>query len=128
HQESLASLVGLTAFGQPVSLFELAAALARYASDPAVELGEFMKRDILNMALRNTDNHPRNTAVQRLPSGSVQLTPLYDFAPMYLDRHQLPRHCSWRLGKSVELTDWELIFEALSVSTAIKRDVAEEVA
>jgi len=128
HQESLAALAGLSTFGQPVSLFELTAALARYASDPPAEVAEFIKRDILNMALRNTDNHPRNSAVQRLPNGTVQLTPLYDFAPMYLDRHQLPRNCTWRLGKTVELTDWEQIFEALSVSNPMKREIAEEVA
>ncbi|WP_375338497.1 hypothetical protein [Variovorax paradoxus] len=35
--------------------------------------------------MRNTDNHARNTAVQRLPDGALQLTPIFDFAPMFLD-------------------------------------------
>ena len=51
---------------------------------------------MLNLALRNTDNHARNTAVQRLVDGSIQLTPLYDFAPMYLDPELIVRGCVWR--------------------------------
>lgn len=44
----------------------------------------YMLRDILNLALRNTDNHGRNAAVLRT-GGQVGLSPIFDFAPMFLD-------------------------------------------
>lgn len=76
HQESLLSVAGIPGFHCSVSLFTLADAIARHATDPAQELAEFIKRDLLNHAMGNTDNHGRNTAMQRLPDGTVQLTPL----------------------------------------------------
>lgn len=100
HQESLAALAGLRGFGVPASLFSLVAAFVPHVTDPAGEMLEFLRRDILNLALRNPDNHARNTAVQRLPDGTVQLTPVFDFAPMYLDRELIVRGCHWRIGNS----------------------------
>jgi serine/threonine-protein kinase HipA len=115
HQESLASLAGLRSFGVAVSLFELAAAIVRHASDASREIVEFIRRDILNEALGNTDNHARNSAVQRLPEGTVQLTPLYDFAPMYLDRAMTARACKWRVGKGHEVVEWDEIIATLAL-------------
>lgn len=111
HQESLASLANLRGFGISASLFDLLDAFRPHVTDPVAEAAEFMKRDILNLAMRNTDNHARNTAVQRLPNGVVQLTPLFDFAPMYMDREFITRGCRWRRG-GTELTDWEEIVRA----------------
>ena len=103
HQESLASLAGILGFGIRASMFDLCRAIIRHASSPAREIAEFIKRDVLNMAMRNTDNHARNTAMQRLPDGTVLLTPLFDFAPMYLDREMIVRNCHWRHdGKIVD--------------------------
>lgn len=116
HQESLASLAGVRGFGIPVSLFNLVAAFRPHVTDSVTEIIEFIKRDILNMAMRNTDNHARNTAIQRLPNGRVQLTPLFDFAPMYMDREFIVRGCKWRVNNGVELEAWQDIIANIGVS------------
>ncbi|SNR84383.1 serine/threonine-protein kinase HipA [Methylobacillus rhizosphaerae] len=95
HQESLLSVAGISGFPGGVSLFTLANTIARYATDPAKELTEFIKRELMNRAMGNTDNHGRNTAMQCLPDGTIQLTPLYDFAPMFMDPEVVARSCRW---------------------------------
>ncbi len=95
HQESLLSVAGISGFSGGVSLFTLANAIAKHATDPAKELAEFIKRELMNRAMGNTDNHGRNTAMQRLPDGLIQLTPLYDFAPMFMDPEMIARSCRW---------------------------------
>lgn len=114
HQESLASVAGLRGFGPAVDQNTLLSALRAYVSNPLAETIEYLKRDVLNMALRNTDNHARNTALQRLPDGTVQLTPLYDFAPMFMDPEVVPRTVHWRVqGRST--TDWVEILHSLEI-------------
>lgn len=113
HQESLASLCGIRGFGIPVSLFDMAKAIRRHATHPVAELAEFLKRDILNLALRNTDNHARNTAMQRTADGTVQLTPVFDLAPMYLDPEMIVRTCRWRDPDGREVQRLEDIVAAL---------------
>ena len=127
HQESLASLAGLHGFGLSASLFELVEAFRRHVTDPVGETVEFIKRDILNMAMRNTDNHARNTAVQRLPNGTVQLTPIFDFAPMYMDRELITRGCKWRIGKGHEIVDWEDIINQMHFPDTEKQAIAERI-
>jgi serine/threonine-protein kinase HipA len=74
----------------------------------------------------NTDNHARNTAVQRV-EGKVQLTPLFDFAPMYLDPQLVPRVLRWyRPDTRVELTDWGDVLAALAVPDHERRMLAQE--
>jgi len=125
HQESLASLAGIRGFGLPVSLFDLTDAFRQHVTDPVGETIEFIKRDILNMAMRNTDNHARNTAVQRLPDGTVQLTPLFDFAPMYMDQEFIVRGCKWRISKGAELNYWEEIIQNMQFQQHEKQAIAE---
>lgn len=85
-------------------------AIRAHVTHPQGETIEFLKRDALNTALRNTDNHARNTAVQRLPNGTVQLTPVFDFAPMFMDPEIVPRTSHWLTpdGKG-RLTDFRQI-------------------
>jgi len=94
--ESLCSLAGVSDFGAPIAKEMLTAALARYATEPAQELRELLLRDVLDVALGNTDNHARNTAVLKRADGLIELTPLYDFAPMVLDPQGIARVCRWR--------------------------------
>jgi serine/threonine-protein kinase HipA len=94
--ESLCSLAGVSDFGAPIDKEALATALARFATDPARELRELLLRDVLDVALGNTDNHARNTAVLKHEDGHIELTPLYDFAPMILDPQGIARVCRWR--------------------------------
>jgi serine/threonine-protein kinase HipA len=125
HQETLASLAGIHDFGLTTSQFDLVKAFQSHVSDPAEEIAEFIRRDVLNMAMGNPDNHARNTSVQRLPDGTVQLTPLYDFAPMYLDSDYLVRGCRWRLGSGAELTDWNAVLDTLDLDSANIAHIAE---
>jgi serine/threonine-protein kinase HipA len=83
-QESLATLTGRAGFGVVPTHNEVCRKLAEVCSDPLREILEYLRRDIANIALGNKDNHARNTALQRDFSGHIALTPLFDFAPMYL--------------------------------------------
>lgn len=124
HQESAASLLGLSGFDLRPSLFEVVAGIRRVASDPAAETLEFLKRDVLNLAMRNTDNHARNTAIQ-VVEGKVQLSPLFDFAPMYLDPDMIPRTLRWYCpGSREELVAWDDILQELPVSAEERRQLA----
>jgi serine/threonine-protein kinase HipA len=115
HQESVASILGLAGFDLRPNLFDVVAGIRKVVTDPSAETLEFIKRDVLNLAMRNTDNHARNTAVQ-LAEGKVRLTPLFDFAPMYLDPALIPRALRWyRPDTRVELTDWADVLAALPV-------------
>jgi serine/threonine-protein kinase HipA len=115
HQESVASILRLPGFDRRPSLFEVVAGVRGVVTDPAAETLEFIKRDVLNLAMRNTDNHARNTAVQ-VVDGNVRLTPLFDFAPMYLDPEGIARTLRWyRPDTQVELTEWADVLAALPV-------------
>lgn len=54
-------------------------------TDFAGDLLEYLRRDILNLALGNRDNHGRNTAVLKDTDGSIRLAPVFDFGPAFLD-------------------------------------------
>lgn len=109
--ESLASLVGLAEFGVPIRKERLAAGIARFVGDRATELREFLQRDVLDVALGNTDNHARNTSVLKHADGRVALSPLYDFAPMFLDRSGIARVSRW--ADDLGFPDWARAAEAL---------------
>ncbi len=119
HQESLASLAGLRGFGAAVTQNELLAAIRQHATDAAGEALEFLKRDVLNLAMRNTDNHARNTAMQRTLDGEIRLTPVFDFAPMFMDPDVVPRSAHWRDGDGHRLDDWREVVDELSRSGAL---------
>ena len=110
--ESLFSLVGVADFGVPLRKERQAEAIARFATDPEKELREFLLRDVLDVALGNTDNHARNTSVRKWPDGRVELSPLYDFAPMILDRRMIARVSRW--GDDGGFPDWGRVADALA--------------
>jgi serine/threonine-protein kinase HipA len=115
HQESVASLAGIRGFGVPLSMQDMLLAIRAHVTNPLAETIEFLKRDALNVALRNTDNHGRNTAVQRLPDGTVQLTPVFDFAPMFMDPEIVPRSSHWMgAGGAHRVTDFRQVGDLLS--------------
>jgi serine/threonine-protein kinase HipA len=125
HQESLASVCDLRGFGLPKSQQTLLRGLRTVVTDPLGETIEFMLRDVLNLAMRNTDNHARNTAVQRLPGGTVQLTPLFDFAPMFLDPEIIPRSCHWQASDGKVQRVWTEIVEGLEVDDRERGAIAK---
>lgn len=55
---------------------------------------EWVKRDLLNIAFGNADNHGRNSALIKRPEG-VTLAPVYDFAPMRADPEGIVRTTTW---------------------------------
>lgn len=124
HQESLSSLAGLRGFGVATTQNQLLAALRQHASHPTEETIEFMRRDAFNLALRNTDNHARNTAVQVLPNGCVQLTPLFDVSPMFKDPEVVPRSVHWRDINGRRLDDWSQVLDTLALGEDERRSVA----
>ncbi len=128
HQESLASLVGQRGFGAMHTQQALLMVLRQHVSDPATETVEFIKRDVLNLALRNTDNHARNTAVQRTGDGRIQLTPLFDFAPMFLDPEVIPRGCHWKDKNGRFQRNWSEIIDTLDIGDAERVSLCEALA
>jgi serine/threonine-protein kinase HipA len=127
HQESVVSAAGIAGFPQRVSNFDYAHAILRHVTDPATELAEFIVRDCLNIAMKNTDNHGRNTALQVLEDGTVQLTPIYDFAPMYLDPEMIPRSGRWRIDNR-EVTALAEILDHLAINDELRQAVREKIA
>lgn len=118
HQESAASLAGLIGFDTRPSQFELLKAIRLHVTNRALETIEFLKRDVLNLAMRNTDNHARNTALQKI-GDEVRLTPLFDFAPMYLDPEGIARASRWYHPNSKkELSSWADVLEALELDNS----------
>ena len=120
-QESIASFTGRVGFEQLPSHDEVCIRLAEVATDPEVEVLEYLKRDVANLALGNKDNHARNTAVQRRFDGSIGLTPLYDFAPMYLHPDGIARRVRWK-GNDGGAPDWGKVLDAVAASCALERD------
>lgn len=94
-QESASSFCGLAGFGMAPTHNEVCRRLGRLSSNPVAELAEYVKRDMANIALGNKDNHGRNTAIQRRHDGAIGLTPLFDFAPMWLHPDGIARKMRW---------------------------------
>ncbi len=93
--ESLCSATGISEYGARIRHEDLCATILRYSHQAAVDLVEYILRDVTNVVLGNKDNHARNTALLRFESGEVRLAPLFDFAPMYLDPEGIARVCRW---------------------------------
>ncbi|MCV9919016.1 HipA domain-containing protein [Pseudomonas sp. BT-42-2] len=55
---------------------------------------EYIRRDLLNRILGNSDNHGRNMSIFR-EHGRLQLAPIYDLAPMVLDPEGVTRVTKW---------------------------------
>ncbi|WDY60583.1 type II toxin-antitoxin system HipA family toxin [Pseudomonas sp. PSKL.D1] len=68
---------------------------------------EYLRRDLLNRILGNSDNHGRNTAISRY-RGKFELAPIYDLAPMVLDPEGVTRVTKWR-SENKGNPDWKAI-------------------
>jgi serine/threonine-protein kinase HipA len=110
--ESLYSLCGENRFGVALPQETLCDALHSFTTTPHQEIVEFVLRDVLNVALGNTDNHGRNQAVLRHADARVELAPLYDFAPMLLDREGIARVCRWQ-AEDAGRPRWAEVAESL---------------
>lgn len=109
---SLYAVANIPGYGAAVSHDIYCRALAQVATDPVTELREYIRRDVLNLALRNTDNHGRNTAILRAPD-RIALSPIFDFAPMFLDPEWINRVSRWDDERPGNQPEWGLVCEKL---------------
>jgi serine/threonine-protein kinase HipA len=112
-QESIASLTGTAGFGVVPSHETVCKALLQRCGEPEAEVVEYLRRDVANLALGNTDNHARNTAVQRDFGGQIRLAPLFDFAPMYLHPDGIARRMRWH-AEAYSEPDWAEVVRTLA--------------
>ena len=99
---------------------EVCRRLAAVATNPLAEVLEYIKRDVANLALGNKDNHARNTAVQRRFDGRIGLTPLYDFAPMYMHPDGIARRIRWE-GNDAGAPDWGRVLDTVAQDCGLDR-------
>ncbi|GAC1532964.1 MAG: type II toxin-antitoxin system HipA family toxin [Ramlibacter sp.] len=119
-QESIATLTGRVGMDFVPSHDEVCRKLSAVATDPLGEVLEYIKRDVANIALGNKDNHARNTAVQRRFDGYIGLTPLYDFAPMYVHPDGIARRIRWE-GNDGGSPDWGKVLDKVSEECGLNR-------
>ncbi|MGP0173630.1 type II toxin-antitoxin system HipA family toxin [Pseudomonas sp. NCHU5208] len=68
---------------------------------------EYLRRDLLNRILGNSDNHGRNMAILR-HAQRFELAPIYDLAPMVLDPEGITRATKWQ-AEHLGNPDWRTI-------------------
>jgi len=113
--ESLYSVAGvLDSATGPLNHHQALISLAKCLTDFDSELVEYVRRDLLNLALGNRDNHGRNMAVLKDTDGTMRLAPLYDVGPAFLDARAIVRVMRWD-GERPDGTDWNLVLENLAV-------------
>jgi len=110
--QSLYAIAGIPGYGAAVRHEVYCRAIAKVVNKPENEIREYLLRDILNLALRNTDNHGRNTAILR-DGGQIALSPLFDFAPMFLDPEGIGRVSRWDNERPGGQPEWAIICENL---------------
>jgi DNA-binding XRE family transcriptional regulator len=115
-QERIAILPGRLGFGPAVTHDEVCAMLTRVCTDPQAEALEYIKPDVANLALGNKDNHARNKAIQRDFEGRIALTPLFDFAPMYLHPDGIARRTRWDDNDAGD-PNWQRVVDAVCQKT-----------
>lgn len=98
--ESVYSLAGVTEPGSRMDHLEVIQGLAALwinagQKDQVPDLvAEYMRRDLINKILGNSDNHGRNTAIIR-GEDALRLAPIYDLAPMVMDAEGITRTTKW---------------------------------
>ena len=98
--ESVYSLAGVTEPGSRMDHLEVIQALVGLwikagQKDQVPDLvAEYLRRDLINKILGNSDNHGRNTAIIR-SDAQLQLAPIYDLAPMVMDAEGITRTTKW---------------------------------
>lgn len=129
--ESATSICKRSGYGPGVTNNQICHAMAKRLDNPKPAVLEFLRRDILNLALGNVDNHGRNTAILKTPRETT-ISPLFDFAPMFIDPEGMPRAARWEQESSMKLPDWGAVAESVAcpgltaedIRTHLKRDIA----
>lgn len=99
--------------GAQLAWEDVCAEVARVVDDPEAAITELVRREALSLALGDPDNHGRNTSLLEAPGGGVTLSPLYDFAPMFLDPELVKRTTLWRSERPGEPPDWRDVVASL---------------
>lgn len=124
--ESFASAAGVAEFGLRAYHEEHCRMIASYSASPAEDILEYLRRDIFNVCMGNTDNHARNHAFIK-KGAVVRLSPLYDFAPMFLSDEGFARVVRWEKDKErLGQPDWSAV--ATSVAAMNKGPEPEQLA
>lgn len=98
--ESVYSLAGVTTPGSRMDHVEVVTLLARLWSQAGQQkqvtelVSNYLRRDLINKILGNSDNHGRNTAIIRTDD-RFELAPIYDLAPMVMDAEGITRTTKW---------------------------------
>ena len=117
--ESIYSLAGVTVPGSRMDHLEVITLLSGLWSQAGQQaqipdlVAEYLRRDLINQMLGNSDNHGRNTAIIRSPGG-YRLAPAYDLAPMVMHAEGVTRTTKW--SKTIEragVVNWRAACEAL---------------
>lgn len=110
--ESLYSAAGIAEYGARTSHELLCEVILEFSTRRDADLLEYIRRDIANVVMGNKDNHARNSALLRHEDGRVELSPIFDFAPMYLDPEGIARVCRWPGDlESAGDPDWARVIE-----------------
>ncbi|MGH8386971.1 MAG: HipA domain-containing protein [Pseudomonas sp.] len=118
--ESIYSLAQITTPGSAMDHIEVIRMLAGLWRDAGQGdqipdlVAEYLRRDLLNKILGNSDNHGRNTAIIR-DTASFRLAPIYDLAPMVMDDEGVTRTTKW--PKALERAgdvNWRGVCQALA--------------
>lgn len=120
--ESAYSILGVVDAGARLAFEDVARAVAGAVDDPERDVVELVLRDAAALALGNPDNHGRNTSLLKHEDGTVELSPVYDFAPMILDPELVKRRTHWRSEPAGGgLPNWSDVRESLR--EVVPRDV-----
>jgi len=98
--ESIYSLAGVSVAGSAMAHREVVTLLvelwreAGQSNQVPALVSEYLKRDLLNKILGNSDNHGRNTSIIR-EVNALRLAPIYDLAPMVMDDEGITRTTKW---------------------------------
>lgn len=118
--ESIYSLAGVTVPGSYMDHLEVVRLLAQLwmqagQADQIPELlADYLRRDLINKILGNSDNHGRNTSIIR-DTNSFRLAPIYDLAPMVMDDEGVTRTTKW--SRDLEVAGevkWREVCQALA--------------
>ncbi|SDV08957.1 serine/threonine-protein kinase HipA [Pseudomonas mucidolens] len=118
--ESLYSAAGVIAPGSSMDhmrVVQMLVNLWRSAGQEAQVadlVADYLRRDLLNKILGNSDNHGRNTSIIR-EHDRLRLAPIYDLAPMVMDDEGITRTTKWPSPLEVAGDiDWRGVCDALS--------------
>lgn len=118
--ESIYSLAQVTTPGSAMNHMEVIRMLAGLwrkagqASQIPALVTDYLRRDLINKILGNSDNHGRNTAIIR-QANTFRLAPIYDLAPMVMDDEGVTRTTKWSrdLERAGDV-DWRGVCRALA--------------